>query len=118
LPPLPHTIDPTWEAKAAARKAKRDAYENQPTVKRMRALQSTPVKDRLTKHEWHEILERYYYRCYYCHGYSKTCLTQDHYIPVSKGGKHVKANIVPACKTCNSRKGDRPADWYNPYCTD
>jgi hypothetical protein len=89
VPPLPpiYTIDPTWEAKAAERKAKREAYESRPYVKRMRAIQATDKKDRLTKQEWTEILKRYFYRCYYCFGYSKTRLTQDHYVPVSKGGK-------------------------------
>ena len=107
-------IDPGWEAKAAQRKAVREAYESRPYVKRMRAMQTT-TKYRLTKDEWREILERYFYRCYYCFSYSKTCLTIDHYIPVSKGGKHTKSNVVPACKTCNARKGARPAEWYNPF---
>lgn len=119
LPPidpavLPLKIDPTWEAKAALRREKREAYERQHYVKRMRAVQAT-TENRLTKEEWQEILQRYFYRCYYCFGYSKTQLTQDHYIPVSRGGKHTKSNIVPACKACNSRKGARPASWYNPF---
>ena len=34
-------------------------------------------------------------------------LTQDHVIPLSKGGQHIKENIVPACPSCNSKKGNR-----------
>lgn len=34
-------------------------------------------------------------------------LTQDHVIPISKGGWHFSGNIVPACKPCNSSKGSR-----------
>jgi 5-methylcytosine-specific restriction endonuclease McrA len=43
--------------------------------------------------------------CYYCHrkvGRSK--LTVDHVLPLSRGGKSRKGNIVPACKECNSKK--------------
>lgn len=28
----------------------------------------------------------------------------DHLVPLVRGGRSVKANLVPACKACNSRK--------------
>jgi 5-methylcytosine-specific restriction endonuclease McrA len=28
----------------------------------------------------------------------------DHVVPLSRGGKSKKGNIVPACKECNSKK--------------
>jgi 5-methylcytosine-specific restriction endonuclease McrA len=34
-------------------------------------------------------------------------LTIDHVIPRSKGGTHTWDNVVIACATCNSKKGDR-----------
>ena len=34
-----------------------------------------------------------------------TWLTQDHITPLSKGGAHTVQNIVPCCRSCNSRKG-------------
>ena len=43
--------------------------------------------------------------CYYCNlkvGMSN--LTMDHVIPMSRGGKSRKGNIVPACKECNNKK--------------
>ncbi len=43
--------------------------------------------------------------CAYCG--KRVKLTQDHVVPVSKGGWHFSGNIVPACKSCNSRKGNR-----------
>lgn len=48
--------------------------------------------------------------CAYCGTRSiktdrSTWLTQDHITPLSKGGAHVLANIVPCCRSCNSRKG-------------
>jgi 5-methylcytosine-specific restriction endonuclease McrA len=60
----------------------------------------------LTDDEWKEIKRHYNYKCVYCG--EKKLLTQDHIIPVSKGGHHIKENIVPACKSCNSKKGNRP----------
>ena len=51
--------------------------------------------------------------CHYC-GRSTTPreLTMDHIVPVSRGGKSTKGNVVPACKECNSAKKQLlPMDW-------
>ncbi len=43
--------------------------------------------------------------CHYCGGkFSPEEITMDHIVPVSRGGKSVKGNIVAACKACNSKK--------------
>ena len=43
--------------------------------------------------------------CYYCENkFSKEELTMDHKLPLSRGGKSSKGNLVVACKTCNSEK--------------
>lgn len=43
--------------------------------------------------------------CYYCGGKFKPIeLTMDHLVPLSRGGRSVKNNLVTACKECNSRK--------------
>jgi 5-methylcytosine-specific restriction endonuclease McrA len=60
----------------------------------------------LTAQEWNDIKKQYKYKCVYC-GQVKP-LSQDHIVPISKGGNHIKENIVPACKSCNSIKGNRP----------
>ncbi len=31
----------------------------------------------------------------------------DHMMPVSRGGEHSERNVVPACKTCNSKKWNK-----------
>lgn len=31
-------------------------------------------------------------------------LTMDHVVPVARGGRSQKGNVVPACKECNNRK--------------
>jgi 5-methylcytosine-specific restriction enzyme A len=43
--------------------------------------------------------------CYYCNKeIGRANLTMDHIVPLSRGGKSKKGNIVPACKDCNNRK--------------
>jgi hypothetical protein len=60
----------------------------------------------LTADEWEAIQKQYKYKCVYC-GEIKP-LTKDHIIPLSKGGNHVKENILPACRSCNSKKNNKP----------
>lgn len=39
-------------------------------------------------------------------------LTMDHIVPVSRGGKSVKGNVVPCCKDCNNQKKQLlPMEW-------
>jgi 5-methylcytosine-specific restriction protein A len=43
--------------------------------------------------------------CYYCENkFSKAELTMDHVIPVVRGGKSTKSNVVVCCKACNNKK--------------
>ena len=36
----------------------------------------------------------------------------DHLIPIVRGGRSVKENLVPACKDCNSKKKHMlPMEW-------
>jgi len=52
------------------------------------------------------------YTCQFC---SRTqaalrpreCLTRDHLVPISRGGGNQWTNVVTACSTCNTRKGNR-----------
>src|SRR4026208_157950 len=51
------------------------------------------------------------YRCQYCHRgrrelRHRECLTRDHLIPLSRGGDNEWNNVVTACSTCNTRKGN------------
>ena len=44
-------------------------------------------------------------RCYYCRkAFTPSELTMDHVVPLVRGGKSKKGNIVPACKACNNKK--------------
>jgi 5-methylcytosine-specific restriction endonuclease McrA len=39
-------------------------------------------------------------------------LTMDHLVPLSRGGRSTKENLVPSCKTCNNlKKTMLPLEW-------
>jgi len=43
--------------------------------------------------------------CYYCgKKFPRHELTMDHIVPIVRGGKSTKGNIVPCCKACNNAK--------------
>jgi len=43
--------------------------------------------------------------CHWCGGtFPAAELTMDHIVPITRGGKSSRGNVVPACKECNSRK--------------
>ena len=43
--------------------------------------------------------------CHYCGGrFLPHELTMDHVVPLSRGGRSVKGNVVPCCKKCNNIK--------------
>ncbi len=67
---------------------------------RRKELLST--KGEHTLEEWLEVKRLCNYRCNEC-GVIKP-LTEDHIIPLSKGGMDFIDNIQPLCKPCNSRK--------------
>lgn len=51
--------------------------------------------------------------CHYCNcSCSPKNLTMDHIVPVARGGKSSKGNVVPACKECNNtKKSLLPMEW-------
>ena len=59
----------------------------------------------LTAEEWAAIKERQGQRCLYCNQVKP--LTMDHLLPLSKGGVHTAENVVAACLSCNSKRGNR-----------
>lgn len=59
----------------------------------------------LTDEQWQDILYEFGHACAYCQ--SRGPLEVEHMTPISRGGRHTKANIVPACRSCNARKGTR-----------
>ncbi len=62
-------------------------------------------------HWWRNKLQKGV--CYYCNReVGRKQLTMDHVVPVSRGGKSKKGNIVAACKECNNKKKYMlPVEW-------
>jgi len=43
--------------------------------------------------------------CQYCQrACSPAALTMDHIVPISRGGRSTKGNVVASCKACNNKK--------------
>jgi len=87
-------------------------YWDSPEGKAMRArndhkkrLREISLPNTLTAEEWVQIKKQFKHRCIYCG--EKKPLTHEHIIPLSRGGGFTKDNILPACKECNSRRGNR-----------
>lgn len=76
---------------------------------RRRAIKMNADINDFTSSQWKIMQAAYDHRCVYCDKRRKGRLTQDHITPLSKGGNHTIANIVPSCKGCNSRKATNQA---------
>ena len=94
---------------AAKRRAYQRAHPEQIAAykAKRRARKSGASVNDLTVAQWHEILAAYAHRCVYC-GRKMQRLTQDHIIPLAKGGTHTFSNVVPACRSCNAKKHTGP----------
>jgi len=55
-------------------------------------------------------------KCHYC---GRTVgagnLTMDHMVPLARGGRSTRSNLVPACKECNSSKQAKLAFEWEDY---
>ena len=52
---------------------------------------------------WHNRIAKG--TCHYCcRTFLSEELSMDHIVPIIRGGKTTRGNVVPACKECNSRK--------------
>ena len=51
--------------------------------------------------------------CHYCGDkFPPRELTMDHLVPLARGGRSTKGNLVPACKECNNKKKYMlPTEW-------
>ena len=94
----------------AARERRRRWKRRHPEVvrqharrRRVRRLQSPGMH---TYGEFLRLCRRYDWRCAYC-GMQLTeeTATEDHLVPLSRGGSDSIGNIVPACMQCNAAKG-------------
>jgi len=83
-------------------------YQKDKRRTRLKQVSFEPVNDE-------EVFNHHNYQCHYCsvdlvypyeHGNTNSA-TIDHVIPLSKGGKHERGNLVAACLSCNSSKSNK-----------
>jgi rubrerythrin len=93
----------------ASAKKYRESHPEQLVInhaRRRARLANIAVKD-LSAAQWREIKDAYQHRCAYC-GKKQKRLTMDHITPVIHDGCLTVWNIVPSCKSCNSKKNTGP----------
>lgn len=67
-------------------------------------------RKRLTNEIWEQMLQKVGHRCLAC-GQESFPMSQDHIIPIEKGGTNDADNIQPLCLLCNQKKGVKDTDW-------
>lgn len=68
-------------------------------------------QDHISQKEINKLLEKHDNKCFYCkiEVHRGINLHLDHETPLARGGEHKIENLVPACKSCNLRKGTKTA---------
>lgn len=56
----------------------------------------------LTDAQWYDLIQAWG-GCAYC-GTEEPALQRDTMLPISRGGRYTLANVVPACRSCNTSK--------------
>jgi 5-methylcytosine-specific restriction endonuclease McrA len=95
------------KSKEIAKRTRKNNYGRIITAKRFRRALKYGVKGSFTNDEWENLKTEYGNRCAYCNSNSNKVYA-DHIIPISRGGPNDISNIVPACKSCNSSKQNKP----------
>lgn len=86
----------------AWRKANPDKRQVQHENRRARKI-GNPGFVAVTATDWERIRIRFGFCCAYC-GERPDQVVMDHVVPLSRGGRHSPANILPACAPCNGAK--------------
>ncbi len=82
--------------------------------------ETTDIEIKQERHKARELRQSQWWkrqlargRCYYCGtSFSPRELTMDHIVPLSRGGKSKKGNVVTACRDCNNKKKYMlPVEW-------
>ena len=111
-----------WERRKANgyNEHEKERYKENPLPKMLKVNKRRVLKlNAKGTHTEQQLRQKYEYhgkQCYYCKKpLTINELTEDHRIPLSKGGTDWIANIVPACLSCNSRKGKKSEQEYKNW---
>lgn len=82
-------------------------------TQKRRALQRG-LSATLTVRQWEDVKLHFDNKCCYCG--KELPLTQEHFVPVKKGGEYTINNIIPSCMSCNLRKSTKNfSEWYPKF---
>jgi 5-methylcytosine-specific restriction endonuclease McrA len=93
--------------------AREDVKIGRAVRERKRQARKNGAEYPLTVKEWLWILEICGYTCLRCGAVAN--ITQDHMIPLSRGGNHSADNVQPLCLSCNSSKYDTAIDYRSAW---
>ena len=110
--PQPHHTSTAGPRKRAARGRYRNSAIGNAQNLFVRNILSNIGQESFNENDWQETKAYFMNKCAYCG--AETDLVIDHAIPINKAklGEHRIGNLVPSCKGCNDRKGNRD---YNEY---
>jgi 5-methylcytosine-specific restriction endonuclease McrA len=92
-------------------KWKKDNPDKQRFMEKRRRARKKNAPGSHTYAQWLQLKKEYGNMCVYCQRREPDIkLTQDHIIPLSKGGSDDIENIQPLCFSCNSSKQDKIMD--------
>jgi 5-methylcytosine-specific restriction endonuclease McrA len=92
----------------------RSTYERKLWLNRRRAVVKIGNGGFHTQGEWETLKAQYNWTCPACRKQEPDIkLTQDHIVPLTKGGSDNIENIQPLCKSCNSTKHTRIIKYAN-----
>lgn len=96
-----------WKGGEKTKKVRRCFYE------RMREIKKNGNGGSHTLKEWDTLKAQYNWTCPCCGKKEPEIkLTEDHIIPISKGGSNNIENIQPLCRSCNSKKSNKYDNIY------
>lgn len=73
--------------------------------KSFRRVKRLQIPGSHTAGEWNTLKAKYNFTCPSCHrSEPEIKLTQDHIVPLTKGGSDSIENLQPLCQSCNSKK--------------
>lgn len=107
---LAHYLANSEKYNEAARRYAREHPEWKREQWRKRHLRKQGVAGTHTLDEWKAVQVKQGGHCFYCGEPAR--LHRDHLIPITRGGSDYIANVVGACKVCNSRKNTRTVDEF------